>query len=327
MRSAKPSFRGGLTSLEFPHFPSRMSVAIPFHRLDGYLIKAIKSVSGDCQLEDEILLINDSGENSDAVNTWMQSHKIEIPAQVRIIDNKSGGIVSARNIALKYSKNEYLSFLDSDDTWVSGRRDCHLAALKNSPEISGVSSNVRYTCPHGKNLSQSQISHPALEKLLSPIQSFFPRFRTSATTIRVSRAVAVGGFKESESACEDFGMWLRLHRDRGGMLADCSIGAHYTIHADQISNKIAGMALKTHQSLTLHALKESNLKQKRKRVAVRRIIKSIESGGLISLMLGYSQPRPLRFTDFSSPTLLLLGFYLHLTARSYRRSPCTDCEL
>jgi hypothetical protein len=312
--------------VEGPLFPDRLTIAIPFHRVDAFFVSAISSVSVDCKSQDEILLINDSTMTSEDVAAWLKSRDLSIASNVRFIDNRVGGIVAARNIALENSRNEILSFLDSDDTWVAGRRDRHLTLLRTIPRISGVSSNVRYVCPHGRELAQSQIVHPLLLRMLGPISRFFPRIRTSATTIKVSDALRVGGFKSSESDCEDFGLWLRLQARGEPILVDRGVAANYTIHPDQVSHALAAKALQAHKTLTVAALREVQMSDLGQKVKARRILASIESGGILSWVLGYSRFRLLGDIGSGSPRVLLLALFLHLSARSYGRSTCSECE-
>lgn len=304
----------------------RMSIAIPFHRLDSYLVNAIDSAAIDATAEDEILLINDSTRKSADVAAWLKSHDLKVESSLQFIENHIGGIVAARNLALQHSKNEVLSFLDSDDTWVIGRRDHHLSLLNLNPDVSGVSSNVRYVCSHGHELAESQIYHPVLLSMLGPISRFFPRFRTSSTTIKVSHAAEVGGFKDSEANCEDFGLWLRLQVHRGVILADKMVAANYTLHPDQVSHTLATKALETHKELTVAALKLATSASRAQWAAIRRITDAIDDGGILSWILGYSKLRPLRFIVSFSPRVLLLALYLHRSARAYRKSRCLECE-
>ncbi len=326
MKSTDVNSSGQVASLGSVEFLDRMSIAIPFHRLDNYLLCALNSAAIDSKAEDEILLINDSTRKSADVAAWLKSHDLKVESALRFIDNHIGGIVAARNLALQHSKNEILSFLDSDDIWLIGRRDHHLSLLNLNPDVSGVSSNVRYVCPHGHVLGESQIFHPALLSMLGPISKFFPRFRTSSTTIRVSHAAEVGGFRVSEANCEDFGLWLRLQVHRGAILADKMVAANYTLHPDQVSHTLAAKALETHKELTLAALNSASSTSRAQWAAIRRITKAIEDGGILSGVLGYSKLQAFRSMDGFSPRLLLLALYLHRSARAYRRSRCLECE-
>lgn len=307
---------------------SRLSVAIPFHRLDDYLVRAFESAAKDCTAVDEILMINDSNVNSNEVAAWLSSRVALRSAKVRFIDNQTGGIVEARNLALTHSANEFLSFLDSDDIWLPGRRARHIRILEGNLKASGVSSNVSYICVHGRQIGRSQASHPFLTSTLSPLSRYFPRFRTSSTTIRVSRALSVGGFKEAESDCEDFGLWLRLQVLDEAILTDRMLAAQYTIHPGQISNQIGGLAIREHQLLTLQALRSASFERLLPRIFVSQIIRSIVNRGIVSRMLGYTtEISRLTLRDLLSPVLVLLSIYLHATARMYGQSSCEICEL
>lgn len=306
-----------------------LTVLVPFHRLDDFLALAVKSVLRDLQIRDEVLLINDTGEAPAVVEGWLDKHSIPLAKNLRIVENSVRGIVGARNLGLRLAKSEYISFLDSDDIWLEGRRSRHLSILSSQPDLAGVTSDVNYICRHGSQIGRSDIHHPFLKKLIGPLADFFPRVRTSATTIKASLALEVGGFRESEVACEDFGLWLRLQTHKATITSDPIPGANYRIHQAQITNVIGSKALHEVRRLTSTAL-TSELEAttpRRNATILTRTAMSIRGGGLLALALGGAiSGRRQWLRDLFSAKILLVLCYLHLTARSLNRSNCGECD-
>lgn len=94
-----------------------ISVIMPLYNNEKYVIEAIQSVINQTYTEWELLIINDaSTDNSkNVVQDFLHQKKDNRIIFIDLKENK--GVSFARNLGMKKSKGEYISFLDSDDLW------------------------------------------------------------------------------------------------------------------------------------------------------------------------------------------------------------------
>lgn len=95
------------------HVKIKVSVIVPVYNVEDYLEECLKSIINQTLNEIEIICIEDcSTDNS--LNILEEFAKKD--SRIKIIKNQSNkGLAAVRNIGIKASKGEYLSFVDSDD--------------------------------------------------------------------------------------------------------------------------------------------------------------------------------------------------------------------
>ena len=89
-----------------------ISVIVPVYNVETYLRICLDSIINQTYKELEIILVNDgSTDNSGAIcDEYAQKDK-----RIKVIHKANGGVSSARNVALKISRGDYVGFVDSDD--------------------------------------------------------------------------------------------------------------------------------------------------------------------------------------------------------------------
>ena len=91
-----------------------VSVIVPVYNKEEYLEKCIMSLTQQTMREIQIILVNDgSTDNSLAVCNKFS----EQDDRIIVLDNKNGGVSSARNSGMSLATGEYIGFVDPDD-WV-----------------------------------------------------------------------------------------------------------------------------------------------------------------------------------------------------------------
>lgn len=115
-----------------------VSVIVPSYYQEKFLRDAIESVlSQDYPLK-EVLVVND-GAKDDAENI-AKSYK-----GVVYIYQENQGVSVARNNGLRYSKGEYIIFLDGDDILLPGALSYQVNMVKQHPEVAFVSGGHVHT--------------------------------------------------------------------------------------------------------------------------------------------------------------------------------------
>ena len=89
-----------------------ISVVIPMYNAQDTIEKALKSLTNQTYDNIEVIVVNDgSKDNSkEVVEEYMK-----IDNRVRLISIENAGVSNARNLAIKNSTGEYITFLDADD--------------------------------------------------------------------------------------------------------------------------------------------------------------------------------------------------------------------
>ena len=90
----------------------KISVIVPVYNVEKYLPKCLDSLVNQTLKDIEIIIINDgSPDNSEEIiNDYMKKH-----SNIKYYKKENGGQGSARNLGIKKSKGEYITFVDSDD--------------------------------------------------------------------------------------------------------------------------------------------------------------------------------------------------------------------
>ena len=96
-------------------FKMKISVIIPVYNTKDYLYKCLDSVLNQSLDEMEILVIDDG--STDGSSDILKEYAQKYPEKIVALFKENGGQASARNLALKIAKGEYLGFVDSDD-WI-----------------------------------------------------------------------------------------------------------------------------------------------------------------------------------------------------------------
>ena len=89
-----------------------VSIIVPVYNIDKYIDRCVQSIINQTYKELEIILIDDgSSDNSGTLcDIWKKKDK-----RIKVIHKTNGGAADARNMGIKQSKGELLSFIDGDD--------------------------------------------------------------------------------------------------------------------------------------------------------------------------------------------------------------------
>ena len=111
-----------------------VSVIIPTHNRLKMLKKAISSVQRQTFKNYELIIVSDGC--TDGTNDYLNSIK---NGKIKFYINESSkGASSARNIGLKYSKGDYIAFLDDDDEWFENHLELLFEKISNSDDKVGL---------------------------------------------------------------------------------------------------------------------------------------------------------------------------------------------
>ena len=111
-----------------------ISVVVPCHNEAKYIEQCIKSIveQSDYNSIRDILVVDDG--STDETPQILNRLKSKFN-KLKVITTKGVGQAAARNIAIKSSKSEFISFLDADDYWHKNKLKNQLKAFDNDPSI------------------------------------------------------------------------------------------------------------------------------------------------------------------------------------------------
>tara|TARA_B100001123_G_C15221587_1_gene991468 strand:- start:115 stop:864 length:750 start_codon:yes stop_codon:yes gene_type:complete len=185
-------------------YKDSISIIIPFYKNINLLNKAIKSVFNQTYQNYEIIIINDNNDKNciEYLKKLKKNNK-----KIKIIFNKKNiGAGFSRNLGIKYSKGDYIAFLDSDDKWKKNKLSSQLKFMKKnnylashtSYQIVDLKNNIIST-RHAKNLNYYSLLRSCdiglssvifNKKIIKNIKTPFPNLKTK----------------------EDYVLWLKISK-------------------------------------------------------------------------------------------------------------------
>ena len=91
----------------------KISVVVPVYNSEKYLSECLESILNQTWRDIEVILINDGSTDRSGQICDMIARQDE---RVRVIHQSNHGVSYSRNIGLKNSSGDFVSFIDSDDT-------------------------------------------------------------------------------------------------------------------------------------------------------------------------------------------------------------------
>ena len=111
-------------------FMSLVSIIIPYFRKKKYILKTINSVINQSYKKFEIIIIYDDDKKTDLEFIKKISQKDK---RIKLVINKKNyGAGISRNLGIKISKGDYISFIDSDDIWSKHKLKKQLNYMKKN---------------------------------------------------------------------------------------------------------------------------------------------------------------------------------------------------
>jgi glycosyltransferase involved in cell wall biosynthesis len=188
-----------------------VSVIMPTYRRSGVLSGALESIQKQTFTDFDVVVADDHSEDDGQTERVVESLR---DGRFRYLglDHRHGP-AGARNAASHLCRGEYLSFLDSDDLWMSQKLEDQLPVLKNDPEVAMVYSDEYTLASEGPNSDipvRPQRRRPLPSGFIA--REFFAESFIGTMTVTLRRSVfeEMGGFDESLMFNEDDDLWFRI---------------------------------------------------------------------------------------------------------------------
>jgi glycosyltransferase involved in cell wall biosynthesis len=183
-----------------------ISVIIPTYNRVQLIGRALDSVLGQTAKCSEIIVIDDGSTDGtfDFLNELTSISEIPL----KILQQGNKGPAAARNCGIKYAKNEYIAFLDSDDHWYKRKIKTQFKVLTENPEYL-ISHTKEKWLRRGIYLNQKKKHIPRHGNIFDHCLELCG---VGMSTVMVKKSLfdQVGLFDETLRCCEDYDFWLRV---------------------------------------------------------------------------------------------------------------------
>jgi glycosyltransferase involved in cell wall biosynthesis len=190
------------------NMPPLVSVIIPAFNSAQYMADAVESVFAQTYSEVECIVVDDG--STDRTNEILKE-LLKVHPGLKTARKTNGGPSSARNMGLRESTGDFISFLDADDVLLPDKIERQVAFLDAHPDVGLV---------YGDSLIASETLRPVqmytteMPRDLEPIDALCYRNWFGVMDPLVRRAVTdrIGKFDEELAGAEDWDYWIRSAR-------------------------------------------------------------------------------------------------------------------
>ncbi len=204
-------------------FP-KVSIIIATHNRAEFLREAINSVLVQSFKDFELIIIDDGSTD----DTQMMVSNLS-DQRIKYFFQHNQGRSVARNAGIRIANGRYITFLDSDDLYLSNKLDLQVNYLDKHPETGMI-----YTSAHCIDSVGNFIKHKYMATLSGFLYNkiaFFVPLTITLPTVMIRREILLkaGAFDDKMHRFEDTDMWRRISKlARIDAIADytCKLRTH-----------------------------------------------------------------------------------------------------
>ncbi len=210
-----------------------VDVLIPAYNAAATLREAVDSIRAQTFSDLRIIVIDDG--STDATPQILAELTKEEP-RLHVVRKANGGIVEARNEALRHCTTEFFACLDADDTSFPDRLARQVDYLRAHPECVGLGGAVQHIDESGDALSNLQQPGPPSEADAAKAPALEPYIVHSTLMARRAAVEAVGGYRHVPNS-EDSDLFWRL-TEHGALVNLSETFGKYRVHTASASSSI-----------------------------------------------------------------------------------------
>ncbi|MBQ4836388.1 MULTISPECIES: glycosyltransferase family 2 protein [Pseudoalteromonas] len=189
----------------------KFSVVIPLYNKRDCIERAINSVVAQSHQADEIIIIDDG--STDGSADIVNGLKI---ANIKLVTQVNQGVSEARNAGANLASNEFIAFLDADDTWSPFFLSRIAALIEQYPEMGLYA--TRYQKVYGDSdyqdakiaLTKWDANGYEMDNYFEVAASGDLPFTMSSIVVRKSTFRDLGGFPRGEWMGEDQSFYVNF---------------------------------------------------------------------------------------------------------------------
>jgi len=206
-----------------------VSIIMPAYNVEKYIRESIESVLIQTYTHWELLIVDDCSRDRTAE---IVARYAKEDSRIKLIQQpRNGGVVKARNRAIKEAKGRYIAMLDSDDLWVPDKLDKQLLLMKDE-ECAVCYSSYQKIDEKGEVFSDVIV--PTVVSYETLLKS---NYMGCLTVIYDTHILQKRYFKPMKMS-EDYGLWLDILKAVGVAYGVVDVLAQYRVlQKSRSSNK------------------------------------------------------------------------------------------
>ncbi len=243
----------------------KVSIIIPTYNREQFIGQAILSVLEQSFTDFEIIVVDDgSTDNTKNVIETFDDPRVQYYYQ----ENKGRSV--ARNYALLLAKGKYITFLDSDDLYLSNKLELQVNYLDLHSDISMIYTSANCIDENG-NFLQHKYEASTSGWIYKDIAFFIP-VTITLPTVMVRREVfdSAGYFDEKMHRFEDTDMWRRIskfYRIMAIPIYTCNLRTHKDNHLINQDPKVIESSLRYYSKKIINEDQEFDLHLRKSGIA------------------------------------------------------------
>jgi len=120
-----------------------VSVVVPCYRCGATIGDAVASIASQTLPPRQVVLVDDASGDGTAPALHALAG-MYTPGWITVVElPRNGGPSAARNAGWKHATQEYIAFLDSDDTWAATKLEIQMRALLQDPAIALIAHRMQ----------------------------------------------------------------------------------------------------------------------------------------------------------------------------------------
>lgn len=177
-----------------------VSVVIPAHNSESTIERAIRSVFAQTELPHEVIVVDDCSTDNTCSIVRTIASTAPCPLHLIVLD-RNVGPSQTRNTGWNAATQEFVAFLDSDDSWHPQKLEIQYGWMISHPEYPVTG--------HLTGAAEQTIASKYVKVQLFRLWHFLIRNRISTPTVMVRREISER-FDVSLWYSEDYELWLRI---------------------------------------------------------------------------------------------------------------------
>jgi glycosyltransferase involved in cell wall biosynthesis len=235
--------------IESENATPRVTVLIPCNSTN-FLAECLNSVACQDYLNIDVLIVL-NGKAIHERNALVQEFT-EYPRNIKFVLSEKEGIVSALNLGLELSSNEFIARIDADDVMPSNRITLQVAKFTHDSEIVCVGGQLEYLAA---TLKQKHPGYPLTDEGFRHALYRFSPLPHPGIMYKKSAVKQAGMYREKYPYIEDWDLWIRLS-EQGKIVNLPETTVFYRIHSNQSTNLHAAV-----QQVSIKALSAEMLRR------------------------------------------------------------------
>ena len=187
-----------------------ISIILPYYRKKEFIKKTIFSVINQTYKRLELIIVFDDPTKKDDLKYIKDISKID--KRIKILVNKKNiGAGLSRNKGIKFSKGNYIAFIDADDLWKKNKLLVQLKFMKN------FNYNITHTSYKIINSKQKTIGFRKAEDLT--FKDLIKSCDIGLSTVMLKKQILEKNLFVSLRTKEDYVLWLKITLNKNKIFA------------------------------------------------------------------------------------------------------------